>query len=150
MADITGLGSIADFAGSIVDKIWPSSEDKAKRDEAKAKLLEAQQKGDLAEMEHVWDNAAQQVEVNKTEAASDNVFVSGWRPFLGWCCGGAFAYNYIAAPLVVTIGQIWVPDMSVPQLDMSQMMPVLAGMLGLGYLRSNEKRKGVATWKTGG
>ncbi|MBB6251695.1 3TM-type holin [Nitrospirillum iridis] len=85
-----------------------------------------------------------QLEVNRTEAASNSVFVAGWRPFIGWVCGAALAYQYIAMPLMVWLaglvaGHAVVPP---PTLD-DQLTTVLLGMLGLGGLRTLEKMKGV-------
>ena len=37
-----------------------------------------------------------QGENNKIEAAHKSVFVAGWRPFIGWVCGLALFYNFIA------------------------------------------------------
>ena len=93
----------------------------------------------LAEKQHHAAMLAQ-LEVNKTEAAHSSLFVSGWRPFVGWVCGSALAFNFLILPLLLVFGL----GASVPPLDLTTMMPVLMGMLGLGGLRSFEKMKGVA------
>lgn len=83
-----------------------------------------------------------QLEVNKAEAASGSVFKGGWRPFIGWVCGFAFAYHFILQPVlifVVTAAGITLPPL--PEFDMTTLMPVLLGMLGLGGLRTVEKIK---------
>ena len=85
------------------------------------------------------DNAIAQLEVNKEEAKHLQVFVAGWRPFIGWVCGSAMAFNYMVVPL---IGVIW--EVKVDVLDITTMFPVLIGMLGLAGLRTGEKIKGVA------
>jgi len=84
-----------------------------------------------------------QLSVNAIEAAHRSLFVAGWRPFTGWTCGLALAYQYIANPIaawVITI-TMEVPVYP-PPIDLSVMMPVLLGMLGLGGLRTIEKNKG--------
>lgn len=85
-----------------------------------------------------------QTEVNKVEAQHSNLFVAGWRPFIGWVCGSALAYQFILRPLLpwfsVMVGHP-VPEM--PSLDDSLMELVMA-MLGLGGLRTFEKVRGVA------
>jgi hypothetical protein len=82
--------------------------------------------------------------VNKVEAASRSVFVAGWRPFVGWACGVSLAWSYICQP-ILTFALVQAGyGVELPALDMSQMMPVLMGMLGLGGLRSFEKYKGVS------
>lgn len=77
--------------------------------------------------------AQQQTDVNKIEAASANLFVSGWRPFVGWVCGFGLAFQFIGASIF-----------SLPTADVSQLTVLLAGMLGLGTLRTAEKIKGVS------
>ena len=62
----------------------------------------AKAEADLRNSLQAWDKA--QTDVNAIEAANANVFVSGWRPFIGWTCGIALAYQYVAAPLVMWLG----------------------------------------------
>ncbi len=81
-----------------------------------------------------------QMEINKIEAAHPNWFISGWRPAVGWICGAGLLYNTILSPFL----DIW---LEVPEVDVSLLMPVLMGMLGLGAMRSFEKSKGVAREK---
>lgn len=87
-----------------------------------------------------------QVEVNKVEAAHKSLFVSGWRPFVGWVCGIAMAFNFIVVPLGAPIFLAYTSVQMQP-LDLDVMMPVLLGMLGLGGMRSYEKRNKVAREK---
>ncbi len=93
---------------------------------------------------HAQELAKGQLEINKTEAASRNIFVAGWRPFIGWVCGVAMAYNYVAQPMLI-FGLAQADYLvALPAIDLSEMMPVLLGMLGLGGLRSFEKFKGLS------
>ena len=85
-------------------------------------------------------NAAFQLEVNKVEAAHKSLFVAGWRPFIGWCCGLGLLYSVLLSPLL----DIW---FEMPVIDSSILMPTMTGMLGLGALRSYEKVKGVSREK---
>jgi hypothetical protein len=90
------------------------------------------------------ENAMAQIEVNKAEAASGSIFKGGWRPFIGWTCGTAFAYHFVVQPLFIFIMSYLghpVPDL--PEFDMASLMTVLGGLLGLGGLRTFEKYKGV-------
>lgn len=88
------------------------------------------------------ENALAQIEVNKAEAQTD-IFRGGWRPFVGWVCGTAFAYHFVLQPilvfLMVSAGHA-VPEL--PAFDMASLMTVLMGMLGLGGLRTFEKYSG--------
>ncbi len=89
-----------------------------------------------------WD--AGQAKVDAAEAASPSLFVAGWRPFVGWCCGGALAYQYVLVPLAV-----WAASWSgaalphPPALD-DTLWQLMFGMLGMGGLRTYEKIRGVA------
>jgi hypothetical protein len=79
-----------------------------------------------------------QTKINEIEAGHRTVFVAGWRPFIGWVCGVALAYNFIIRDLF-----IWAldPQEVPPALQMEHLMTVLLGMLGLGGLRTYEKVK---------
>lgn len=125
------LPSVMEVAGRFLP------EDKEKRAAAEREI-EAQLTTHLAKIDLA------QLDINKTEAAHRSIFVAGWRPFIGWSCGVALAWNYIAQPILVfTLAQTG-NLVELPALDMSQMMPVLMGMLGLGGLRTFEKYKSVS------
>lgn len=85
--------------------------------------------------------AIAQTEVNKIEAGNDNVFIAGWRPFIGWTCGIAFAYHYVVQPIVLLICAMTSTPVAKPDFDMNTLLTVLLGMLGLGGLRTYEKTK---------
>ena len=114
----------------VLDKFVPDPEAKAKAETALRDSLLA------------WDKA--QTDVNAVEAASANVFVSGWRPFIGWTCGLALAYQFVVAPIFVWAGLCagFHPPLP-PTLDDTLWQLVFA-MLGMGGLRTLEKLKGVA------
>jgi len=93
---------------------------------------------------HAQQLSLAQVEVNKAEAASNSVWKGGWRPFVGWVCGAAFAYHFVLQPLAIFGFTAYGTDIPpLPDFDMGQLMTVLMGMLGLGGLRSFEKYKHV-------
>ncbi len=77
-----------------------------------------------------------QAEINKVEAQSRHWFVSAWRPFIGWICGFAFGFHYIAMPLLIAY-----TDIKPVEFDTNSLFTVLMGMLGLGGLRTFEKLK---------
>jgi len=129
------VGNIAGGLFELIDNLFTTDEE---RQNAKLRLIELNQKGQLA-----------QLAVNAVEAQHENIFVSGWRPFIGWVCGFAFAYNFILQPIFVFA--IWTlttfygldfPIASLPDLDMATLLTVLGGILGLGGLRTYEKRTG--------
>jgi len=93
---------------------------------------------------HAQELAMTQVSINKEEAKHRSIFVSGWRPFVGWTCGIALAYHFVLQPLIlfgVTVAGVELPPL--PSFDMGSLMTVLMGMLGLGGLRTYEKQKGL-------
>lgn len=82
-----------------------------------------------------------QTKINEAEAQHRSVFVAGWRPFIGWVCGIALAYNFVVRDLIIfVLGEDRVPD----PLQMDHLMTVLMGMLGLGAFRTYEKIKNVS------
>lgn len=77
-----------------------------------------------------------QAQINEQEAKHRTIFVAGWRPFIGWVCGFALAYNFVLRDLLVWyVGAESAP----PALQMEHLMTVLIGMLGLGGMRTFEK-----------
>lgn len=114
----------------LIDNLFTSDEE---REAAKLKLLEMEQRGELA-----------QISVNMQEAKSEHLFVSGWRPAVGWVCVAAFAYTFVLMPFTSFIALAAGMDpallAALPDLDIGSMMPVLLGMLGLGAMRTYEKK----------
>ena len=108
----------------------------------KDKDKQAQLAHDLSTMaeRHAQELALKQIEVNKEEAKG-NWFQSSWRPLIGWVCGLSLAINYMVSPILAGFG------INVPQADMSVMMPLLFGMLGISGLRSFDKYKKTDTKK---
>lgn len=127
---------------SILDKLIP---DPAQAAEAKLRALELVQRGDLAELDAELKLALGQLEVNKVEAASTDLFRGGWRPAAGWMCVAGLAYQFLAQPLLpwlVALTGHQVPTL--PPIDGEALMALLLGMLGLGGLRTIERVRGKA------
>lgn len=125
----------------VFDKIFPNQQ---AADEAKLKLLQMAQTGELAQLTANTELAKGQLEVNKVEGASSSLFVAGWRPAIGWICGFTIGFKYIAAPLLVMTASTIGHPITLPIIDSSELWPVLMGMLGLGGMRTVEKLKGAA------
>lgn len=113
---------------SILDKIFP---DKTEADKAKAKLLELQMNGELQQV-------MGQIDINKVEASHQSLFVSGWRPSVGWVCSAALAYEYIVRPLLITFG------LNAAPIEVDTLNTLLFALLGVAGLRTIDKIKGVA------
>ena len=89
---------------------------------------------------HAQQLALEQIKVNQEEAKG-NWFQSSWRPLIGWICGLSLMINYMISPILAGFGII------IPQADMSVMMPLLFGMLGIAGMRSYDKTKKTDTKK---
>ena len=82
-----------------------------------------------------------QLEVNKVEAQHNNIFVAGWRPFIGWCCGLSLAYHFILEPIIQYILIVNGIQYNTPEFDFSQLSTIVMAMLGMSTLRTYEKTK---------
>ena len=127
--------------GDILDKIFP---DKTAAEAAKVRLVELAQQGELARLNADTQLATSQAETNKIEAASTSLFVSGWRPAVGWVCVLTIGFKYIGGPVLFMIGQAAGHPVELPKIDTEELWPLLLGMLGLGAFRTVEKVKKAA------
>ena len=134
------LSGLLEVGKGLIDRLWP---DPAKAEEAKLKLLEMQQTGELAQLAAETSLAQAQIAVNVEEAKSASLLVSGWRPMCGWCGAFGLAYASILEPLARFAAQVGFGYAGVfPVIDTTITMQVLFGILGLGAFRSVEKVKG--------
>jgi hypothetical protein len=133
-------GALLPIIGQVLGKVLP---DPAAAAEAKIRLAELVQRGELEFLDADVKVALGQMEINKEEAKSGSLFVAGWRPAVGWICAVALSYQFVVRPLLAwysLIVTIPVP----PELDVATLMTLLFGMLGMGGMRMYEKGKGVA------
>jgi len=129
------ISAALDLGNTLITRIFP---DPAQADAAKLKLLELQKNGELAAM-------TAQTDINKEEAKSSSLFVSGWRPAIGWVCALALAYQYLLRPLGGTLASVFgITIPALPGLD-DNLWQLMMGMLGMGGLRTFEKVQGVAS-----
>lgn len=129
------LTAVLNIGGTIIDRLLP---DKAANDAAKAQLAQAALQGQFNEI-------MGQLEINKVEAASNSVFVAGWRPAVGWVCAASVAYSYIMQPLLqfsLVAFHVNFDLTKLPQLNMVELLGLLTGMLGFGLARSYDKAQG--------
>ena len=118
------LGSLVGPVTGILDKFIEDKDQKNKLAHEIATIAEKQ----------AHELALAQIEVLK-EDAKGNWFQSSWRPLIGWICGLSLGINYMVSPIAHGFG------ISIPQADMSVMMPLMFGMLGIGGMRSFDKAK---------
>jgi hypothetical protein len=131
---LDAVSALLDIGGKVLDRVLP---DPAQQAAAKLELLKLQQNGELAQL-------AGQMDINKLEATNPSIFVSGWRPAIGWICGAGFAVQFVVGPLAEWGSALYGHPVKFPQMDTGTMMPLLLGMLGLGGMRTAEKIQGVA------
>lgn len=124
----------------LIDRLIPDPEAAAR---AKAELLREENGTILEQLRLALQADASQAAVNQEEAKNPQLFVAGWRPFIGWVCGAAFAYHYVLQPFLVFALAVSGQPVTLPQFDMEALITVLFGMLGLGGLRTFEKIRGV-------
>jgi len=128
------ITAVLNIGSQLIDRLWP---DPVQAANAKLKLFEMEKQGELAGL-------VGQLEINKVEAANPSLFVSGWRPFVGWVCGVGLAMQFLLSPLLTWGAAIIGIPLILPSLDLGVLVTMLGGMLGLGGLRTLEKVKEVA------
>ena len=127
LAGLVGGGIVKSATGiaNIVDKFMETPDEKRAAEIVNRKL---QQRPDEL-----------QVELNKVEAGHRSIFVAGWRPAVGWICTTALAWGWIIAPIL----QFLYPDRTMPAIEVGQAISLIMAMLGMGALRSYEKKSGL-------
>jgi hypothetical protein len=111
--------------GDLLKRAFP---DPLEREKQQALILAQLQAADSA-----------QIEINKIEAASPNLFVSGWRPAVGWLCAAGMGWTFIGAPIMAYVLTLYSPGTPLPVIPTDNLMELILALLGLGGLRSWEK-----------
>ena len=142
MIDIsTPWGSVINAAVSIIDKVIP---DPAQKAAAQLAVLQLQQNGQLEQLKADTQLALAQTNVDAVEAASPSFFKSGWRPAVGWVCGIGLFVQFLVNPIGSWVAALMGHPVAFPPLDLGTLMTLLFGMLGMGTLRSFDKKAGTA------
>lgn len=132
------LGSAITGIGNVLDDLFTSDEERMMAQLEDKKLDVSVSLG--------------QLEINKTEAQHKSVFVAGWRPFIGWVGGLSLAWQFIGYPvtswywvMLQSMGLLPADIPPPPPIDAAALYPVIFGMLGIGTMRSYDKKNKVAT-----
>jgi hypothetical protein len=126
---------IGPIVGPLIDRIPDPNERARAKEQIEAQMLAA-----------MTSLVQGQLEINKQEAQHKSLFVAGWRPSVGWVCSLALAWNFIFQPLLSWVFFSYGLDLQdAPTLDTGELTTILLGMLGLGGLRTYEKRLNVAS-----
>ena len=128
------IDSVLSIGSTILDRVIP---DTNARQAAKEELARAINEQD-------FQLSLEQIKINAVEAQSESLLKSGWRPMTGWVCVAAFALHFLVFPIFNWCTMLFgFPPIAIP-FDMSTLMTVLGGLLGIGGLRTMEKLKGAA------
>lgn len=135
---MAGIFDLTSFLTPVVSKLAAYIPDPEARAKAEAEATTQM-------LNFVSDQNKAQLSVDQAEANNKNVFVAGWRPFIGWVCGAVLCWNFIGLPLANWLLIMVQPNASmIPSIPVGDLMPVLMSMLGMGAMRSYDKAKGVA------
>lgn len=133
--------AVASTVDTIVKRIW---QDPEARDKMLLELRKLEQDGDLARMVSEAGLLTGQMKVNEVEAKSESLFVSGWRPAVGWVCVLGLSWAFFISPIVEHIIYLVAPGTAIPKFEVTELLTLLAGMLGVYGMRSSEKKAGVS------
>jgi len=143
------LSAALELGKSAVERIWP---DPIRQAEEMRKLEELHQKGDAAQLNAHVQLMLAQLDVNKAEAQHKSIFVAGWRPFIGWVGGFALAWQFVIYPMLMWLWMIAaamgkIPDSVEPPpiLETGALFAMITGMLGIGTMRTIDKKNGTQT-----
>lgn len=123
---LAAIDGIASLATNVLDRFFPNKTEQEKQEITMAMMV-----------------IQGQIDTNKVEAANPNMFVAGWRPYVGWVCGTGFAIQFVVAPIAEWGAALAGHPVKFPELDMGTLLTLLGGMLGIGGLRTYEKTRGV-------
>lgn len=136
------VGGIVDIISKGLDVIFP---DPAVAAQYKLELLKEDNQARLQELEMGVRQNLAQMEINKMDAASGDKWASGWRPAFGWLCAGVVFSQFVLAPYLPWFMEVFgffAPP--IPKIEMEALWPLIMGLLGLSWNRSQDKAKGVA------
>ena len=139
---IDPLTAALDIGKSLITRIWPDPKDQA---EQLFKLEELKQKGDLAQLNAMVVSLQGQLHINAVEASHKSIFVAGWRPFVGWVGGFSLLYAGIVEPIMRFAAKMNDYSGVFPAIDTSITLTILMGMLGMGGMRSYDKKNKTQT-----
>ena len=135
--DFTGIGSIFDLTGKVIDKIWP---DKNEAEKAKLELFKMQQAGEFKELESSFNAIiaeAQSADPWTSRARPSFMYVMYIMILASLPMGVLFAFNPETAMAVTAGVKSWL--IAIPE--------ELYALFGVGYVgysvtRSYDKAKG--------
>lgn len=136
------IGPILEIGKGLINRFFPNPADAAA---AQLELLKMAQTGELAQLAADADIAKAQIAVNAAEAAGGDPYSQRWRPTVGYVCVAGLFYTFLLQPLLPWFAAVFGLDVPpLPALDTNVLMTLLLGMLGIGGMRSFDKKNGVS------
>jgi len=141
----TGVSAVVGSIGTAAKDIRAAITGKeVETEEGRLKVLQLAHEIEVMALDADRQVILAQTEINKTEAADPNLFKSGWRPAVGWVCVSGLAYQFVIRPLLPWLVGLFAKSIPImPSLELESLLPLLAGLLGLGGFRTWEKLKGI-------
>lgn len=139
------MAGLVDFSLNDIGGIFTSMREAITGDKIKDPVEMA--KIDLQLQQLAQASRSGQIAVNKIEAAHKNLFVAGWRPFIGWTCGVAIAYAFIGQPIFEWVVALQGLDIEPPKIESEILFELVLAMLGMAGLRTYEKKVNVSREK---
>ena len=128
---VPAIGGIIETIGKVADDLITSDSERAK--------------ADLDAYNAETARLTSQTKINEIEASSTDRFVSRWRPAVGWVGVVALGYASIVEPVGRFIAQVaFGYEGAFPVIDTDLTLQVLLGLLGLGAMRSFDKKVGTS------
>lgn len=131
---VPAIGGIIETVGKVADDLFTSDKERMQADNESYK----------AETERLGT----QTKINEIEAKSEDWFARRWRPAIGWVGVMAMAYQFVIYPFLVwgwsamqAAGWVSIGLLPPPQLETDSLWVILTGILGIGTMRSMDKRK---------
>lgn len=139
-------GGVDSTLGRLFDKLMPNREGRKKHDRdietAKQEFLSIVETGLQAEKEAQSEIQLSQLRINAAEAVHRSIFVAGWRPGAAWICLAALLLNILIFPIAEWGLQFTDYDIDMPNIPENTYMLILGPLLGLGGMRSWDKKNG--------
>lgn len=131
-------GILGDSAGGLIDGVAGAIDRFVETDEEEkaAKLLVEK----MRQEPHKW-----QAEINKVEASHRSIFVAGWRPFIGWVCGLGLCWTFLGEPIIGMVASVQGTTVVLPEIRTGELVPLVFALLGLGGMRTWEKKQGLTS-----
>lgn len=147
------VGKMYKDTTDIIDQVVTDKDEAIRlKTELAAKVSGYEHDQEMARIAERRETNKEQAEINKIEAKHTSIFIAGWRPGLGWLCIISIGFNVLVYPFMIWFflimkGLGWIPETipDPPAVDATVLIPVVVTMLGVGVMRSYDKKNGTDT-----